>query len=121
MNKTDKDYKDILKDFDESVLKVIQDKCLYAVIDVAYEHGYAEGFLAAYDAAQKEREKDARAEVEEETKKDAGLDSASSDYAALMGKFLDAVDDTEHGNRPLADCMGDLFDYFKKNPLEDNQ
>lgn len=45
MDKTTKDYKQILKDFDEAIRKVIQDKCLYAVLDVAYEHGYAEGFL----------------------------------------------------------------------------
>lgn len=46
MDKTKKNYKQILKDFDEAVRKEIQDKCLYAVLDVAYQHGYAEGFLA---------------------------------------------------------------------------
>lgn len=47
MDKTKNNYEDILKDFDEAIRQVIQDKCLYAVLDVAYQHGYSEGFLDA--------------------------------------------------------------------------
>ena len=47
MNRTKKDYEQILKDFDEAIRREIQDKCLYAVLDVAYEHGYSEGYLDA--------------------------------------------------------------------------
>jgi len=109
MDKTKNNYEDILKDFDEAIRKVIQDKCLYAVLDVAYQHGYSEGYL------------DALKEGDAQLKELTGRDSEASDYAALMNKFLDAADDTEHGNKPLASCMGDLYNYFKKNPLEDSK
>jgi predicted helicase len=107
MDKTEKNYEQILKDFDDSIRQIIQDKCLYAVLDVAYQHGYSEGYL------------DALKEGDVKLKELTGRDSASSDYASLMDKFLDAADDTEHGNKPLASCMGDLFNYFTEHPLED--
>lgn len=47
MNKSKIDYKRILQDFDDAIRQEIQDKCLYAVLDVAYQQGYAEGFLDA--------------------------------------------------------------------------
>lgn len=40
-------YELILAQFDEALRAEIQDKCLYAVLDVAYQQGYAEGFLDA--------------------------------------------------------------------------
>lgn len=106
MNKTKRDYEQILKDFDEAIRREIQDKCLYAVLDVAYEHGYSEGYL------------DALKEGDVRLKELTGRDSEASDYAALMNKFMDTVEDTEHGNKPLADCMNDLCEYLKKHPLE---
>ena len=47
MNKSKIDYKRILQDFDDAIRQEIQDKCLYVVLDVAYQQGYAEGFLDA--------------------------------------------------------------------------
>lgn len=47
MTKSKIDYKRILQDFDDAIRKVIQEKCLYAVLDVAFKQGYAEGFLDA--------------------------------------------------------------------------
>lgn len=47
MDKTKIDYKRILQDFDDAIRQEIQEKCLYAVLDVAYQQGYAEGFLDA--------------------------------------------------------------------------
>lgn len=106
MDKTKIDYKRMLQDFDDAIRQEIRDKCLYAVLDVAYQQGYAEGFL------------DALKEGDVKLKELTGRDSEASDYAALMDKFMDAVEDTEHGNKPLADCMNDLCEYLKKHPLE---
>lgn len=94
MEKTN--YEKILAQFDEALKEEIQDKCLYAVLDAAFQQGYAEG---QRDALTKSNER--------------------GNYAALMDKFLDAADDTEHGNKPLASCMGDLYNYFTEHPLED--
>lgn len=44
-------YELILAQFDEALRAEIQDKCLYAVLDVAYQQGYAEGFRDAFLAA----------------------------------------------------------------------
>lgn len=109
MSNKQTDYEQILKDFDESIRQEIQDKCLYAVLDVAYQHGYAEGFL------------DALKEEDVPLKELTGRDTESSDYASLACNFLDAIDDTEHGNKPLAKCMGDLFNYFEKHPMEESK
>lgn len=75
MNRTKKDYEQILKDFDEAIRREIQDKCLYAVLDVAYEHGYSEGYL------------DALKEGDVKLKELTGRDSEASDYAAIMSNF----------------------------------
>ena len=45
MEKTN--YEKILAQFDEALKEEIQDKCLYAVLDVAFQQGYAEGYRDA--------------------------------------------------------------------------
>ena len=49
MEKTN--YEKILAQFDEALRAEIQDKCLYAVLDVAYQQGYAEGFRDGLNSA----------------------------------------------------------------------
>ena len=44
-------YELILAQFDEALRAEIQDKCLYAVLDVAYQQGYAEGFRDGLNSA----------------------------------------------------------------------
>lgn len=44
-------YELILAQFDEALRAEIQDKCLYAVLDVAYKQGYAEGFRDGLNSA----------------------------------------------------------------------
>jgi len=75
MNKSKIDYKRILQDFDDAIRQEIQDKCLYAVLDVAYQQGYAEGLL------------DALKEEDVQLKELTGRDSEASDYAAIMSNF----------------------------------
>ena len=75
MNKSKIDYKRILQDFDDAIRQEIQDKCLYVVLDVAYQQGYAEGFL------------DALKEEDVQLKELTGRDSEASDYAAIMSNF----------------------------------
>lgn len=75
MNKSKIDYKRILQDFDNAIRQEIQDKCLYVVLDVAYQQGYAEGFL------------DALKEGDAPLKELTGRDTEASDYAAIMSNF----------------------------------
>lgn len=106
MDNTKNNYDEILRKFDNELAKTIQKDVLSACLDTVWDQAYQEGYSKA------------RNEILDEM---YGRDTEASDYAALISKFMDAVDDTEHGNRPLADCMGDLFNYFEKHPLEDNQ
>lgn len=42
-------YEQILKRFDEAILKEIEQDVLYAVVDTAFHQGWKEGYKEGYD------------------------------------------------------------------------